>query len=153
MGHGGARLRGALVQACRLTALGSAGRHGSEGVVEGQAVPAALHLDVVLPRVGHLELGDLLFDLARAVALDLWLPGDPRPVVLRDLLVLPLERPAVGLLRGVAQVQVLVEHVLLVLQVQLRVGVGDEVKLPGEQEVVQVEVVGPQIQLLFSWGR
>lgn len=46
---------------------------------------------------------------------------------------------------GVPQVQV-----PAVLQVELRVGVGDQVELAQQQEVVQVEVAGADIQVFFT---
>lgn len=62
--------------------------------------------------------------------------------------ILPLS--ALLLLRWLAQIQLLVEHVLLVLQVELRVGIGDQVKLPRQQEVIEVEVIGTQVQVFFT---
>lgn len=64
-----------------------------------------------------------------------------------------LRSPGLALLgRGLAQLQLLVEHVLLVVQVQLGVGVGDQVELPRQQEVVEVEVIWAQVQVLLAWG-
>lgn len=82
-----------------------------------------------------------LFDLAYQVGVAVCLSGPAGSVPLLSNLLL---------LHRLPQVQLLIEHVLLVLQIELWVSVSDQVELPRQQEVVEMEVIRTQIQVFFT---
>lgn len=61
-----------------------------------------------------------------------------------------LGRPLLGVADRLPEVEFVGKHVLLVVQVELRVSISDQVKLPRQQEVIEMEVVRTQVQIFFA---